>query len=439
MNIFLWCGGVCVVFKVLEEVDSFISTGVPYETRVVKENVFDVFIEKGSVFKNKDMLLNSFVPDDILHRDEEINQISTILAPALRGYKPNNIFIYGGVGTGKTITTRFVLSQLNQALGSAKKPAVKVIYINCRMKNVADTEYRLISQLLKEFGVHVPDTGISTNTLYRRFFEEIASYKGVIVIALDEIDTIFRKIGDEFLYNLTRINSELENAKISIIGITNDLSFYDNLDMRVKSSLGEETLIFRPYNAVQLHDILLERARAGFYDIPDECVINKCAAIAAQEHGDARRALDLLRVAAEISERSAATGICEHHIDMAQEKIELDHITETIRTQPKHSLAVLYAAIKITEENSKNNNWADKRILTGDVYDIYKKICDFNHMRPLTQRRISDLIGELDMMGVFNTRVVSKGRYGRTKMISIAVPKNALLKINNIMKERFYS
>ncbi|MBI5061621.1 MAG: orc1/cdc6 family replication initiation protein [Candidatus Aenigmarchaeota archaeon] len=419
----------------MEDIDSFVSTGTPYETKVPRENVFNVFMGKKSIFKDKDMLASSFMPDDILHRDDEITQISSVLAPAIRGYKPNNLFIYGNVGTGKTITTRFVLTQLSHVSGCGH--GIKVVYVNCRMKNVADTEYRLVAQLLKEFGVYVPDTGISTNTLYKRFFEEVELYKGIIIIALDEIDTIFKKIGDDFLYNLTRIGSELEHAKIAIIGITNDLSFYDGLDTRVKSSLGEDTIIFKPYNALQLHDILIDRAKAGLYNLPDEGVINKCAAIAAQEHGDARRALDLLRVAAEISERHGDEWVEENHVDMAQEKIELDHIIETVRSQPKHSLALIHSVIKMNEENAKKNGWADRRLLTGDIYDKYKKICDAHAMRPLTQRRVSDLIGELDMMGILNTRVVSKGRYGRTRVISLAIPNNLMARVNNIINERF--
>jgi len=108
-----------------------------------------------------------------------------------------------------------------------------------------------------------------------------------------------------FLYNLTRLNSELSQSQISIVGISNNLTFLDELDPRVRSSLSEEEIVFPPYNAVQLQEILRKRAKEVFREgvIRDEDVITKCAAFAAREHGDARRALDLLRVSGELAER----------------------------------------------------------------------------------------------------------------------------------------
>jgi len=437
-----------MVFKPTNDLDTYISHENTCETGVVRSNIFMNYIQNGPIIKNKDSLVSSFVPDEIIHRDEEIAQISSVLAPSLRGYQPNNLFIYGTVGTGKTITMKFILSELIRT-ANQNGGGVKPIYINCKMKRVADTEYRLIAQLLKEMGVYVPDTGISTNILYKRFFEEIeASKDSIFIIVLDEIDALFKKIGDEFLYNLTRSSSELENTKISIVGITNDLSFYDRLDVRVKSSLGEEEIVFKPYNALQLRDILLGRCITGFSAMPEGGVINKVAAMAAHEHGDARRALDLLRVAAEIAERFNDTMIEERHVDMAQDKLDLDKTVETVRSQPRHSQAVLYAMIKLHEEGkNKNSNrvqvqgngvhWADKRLLTGDVYDRYKSICNAHKMPTLTQRRVSDLIGELDMLGIINARVISKGRYGRTRQITLALSDSVLRKTTNLLKERF--
>lgn len=403
----------------------------------LSQNIFSEYVEKPSLFNNKRTLTASFIPSKIPHRNNEITQLTSTLAPALKGYHVNNVFIYGTCGTGKTICSKFVISQLEEIARKGSKP-IKTIYINCKMKKVADTEYRLFAQLLKELGETVPDTGLPTDVLYRKFFEKIDHEKQSTIIILDEIDTLFRKVGDDFLYNLTRINSELENAKISIIGITNDLSFRDSLDLRVKSSLSEEELLFKPYNAPQLKNILEERIGEGFCNgAVDETVLNKCAALAAQEHGDARRALDLLRVAGEIAERSGRLKITEEHVDLAEEKIDMDRITETVKTQPKQSQAVLYAIIKLRNEANKDERWVDKRMLTGDVFSIYKQLCSNNNLKPLTQRRISDLISELDMLGIISTKVISKGRYGRTRDISIAVNENALEKISKFLAERF--
>lgn len=400
-------------------------------------NMFVQYLEQEDIFNDKKILSSSFIPQKISHRDKELQQIGSMLAPVLRGYHPNNIFIYGTCGTGKTICTKFVINQLQEAVRQSGK-VLRSVYINCKMKKVADTEYRLFAQLLKELGEVVPDTGLPTDVIYRRFFERVDSKSSTLIVVLDEIDTLVKKVGDDFLYNLTRINQELKKSHITIIGITNDLSMRDTLDLRVKSSLSDEEILFRPYNAVQLKDILSERAEEGFKNgVVSDTVLSKCAALAAQEHGDARRALDMLRVAGELVERAGESVIAERHIDMAQQKLDVDRILETVRGQPGQSQAVLYSIIKLHERAKSQNVWADRRLLTGDVFNTYAVICKTNDMKPLTQRRVSDLIGELDMLGIITARVISKGRYGRTRDISLAVKDDLLARMITLLHERF--
>ncbi len=399
----------------------------------MENNIFSEYINKQTLFLDKTALTSSFIPNKISHRDDELQQLSAILAPIIKGYAPNNIFVYGTCGTGKTICIKFVMRHLSEI-----EKNIKIVYVNCKMKRVADTEYRLFARLLKEMGVVVPDTGLPTDVLYRRFFDVADEQKTHILLILDEVDTIVRKIGDEFLYNLTRAASELTNSSINIIGITNDTSFMENLDMRVKSSLSQEEVIFKPYNAVQLYSILAERIEYGFRQgVVDEAAIRKCAAIAAQEHGDARRALDLLRVAGELAERVGENIVKEHHVDAAQQKLDVDKISETIKAQPLHSQAVLYSIITLTEKSRTANNWLDTRILTGDVYTTYSQICMSNNTAPLTQRRVSDLIGELDMLGIINAKIISKGRHGRTREIMLASNGTSVDKLKTLLVENF--
>lgn len=399
------------------------------------QNIFFQYINKPTIFNNKKVLTPSFLPNKISYRDKEIQQLTQILAPLLRGYNISNVFIYGTCGTGKTICTRFVLKQLLEVSGIRKTTP---LYINCKMKKVSDTEYRMLAQMLRELGEVIPDTGLPTDVLYKRFFEKIDRTHQNVVIILDEIDTLFRKIGDEFIYNLTRINNELKNSHISIIGITNDLSFRESLDQRVKSSLGEEEILFRPYNALQLKQILAERITDGFEDnVVSETVLNKCAALAAQEHGDARRALDLLRVSGEIAERIGDTILSEEHVDIAQQKIDSDRIIETIQSQPRHSQALLHAIISLSDSRQGKDGWSDKRLLTGNVFGKYETLCRTTGMKPLTHRRVSDLIGELDMLGIISANIISKGRHGRTREMSLLINEPVLSRVRAMMAAVF--
>lgn len=394
----------------------------------VVQTIFQEFIKKKNlIFKDRNTLTSQFTPETIPHREKQINTLASILAPALKGERPSNVFIYGMTGTGKTLVSKYVGNELEKASSNTSN-LIKVIYINCKMKKVADTEYRLVAELSRMFGKEVPITGLPTEYVYRIFFEALDSKKWVVVIILDEIDALVNKMGDNFLYNFTRINQELKNAKVSIIGITNDLHFIDILDPRVKSSLSEEEILFPPYNALELQDILYERAKLSFYpNILSQEVIPKCAALAAQEHGDARRALDLLRVAGEIAERENDSKITEKHIDLALEKIDYERIVEAVKTLPKHSKVVLWAIIDLKEKKQEN-------VQTGDVYAVYEETCKSCALHPLTQRRVSDLISELDMMGIINAKVISLGRYGRTREIKLDVSEKIMEEMKKILK-----
>jgi cell division control protein 6 len=429
------------------------------------QGLFDDLMAGEPIFENKEVLRPSYTPHELPHRTDQINQMATILVSALRGETPSNILIYGKTGTGKTASAKFVSQELESTSQKYDVPC-EVEYINCE---ITDTQYRVLAQLANKFieknrslvgaelerlrdrrsaalgnakaldGTEfdsmgalddriaqleedleemeeVPMTGWPTDRVYSTFFDAIDYHERVIVIMLDEIDKLVEKSGDDTLYNLSRMNSELDNSRISIMGISNDLKFTDFLDPRVKSSLGEEEIVFPPYDANQLRDILQHRSDVAFKaDALTGDVIPLCAAFAAQEHGDARRALDLLRTAGELAERSQADTVEEKHVRQAQDKIELDRVVEVVRTLPTQSKIVLFATI-LLEKNGVHN------INTGEVFNIYKRLCEELDADVLTQRRVTDLISELDMLGIVNAVVVSKGRYGRTKEISLSVP-----------------
>ena len=391
------------------------------------DKIFDSISER-SLFKNKQVLQSNYSPEDILHREKQIKHIASILAPSLLGEKTSNLFVYGVTGTGKTVSVQHVSKELMKRARDSK--ILRIEYLNCKLKKVADTEYRILAELIKKLGGSVPATGLPTDQVYLKFLEILEeSEEKLLILILDEIDHAVKKISDNFLYNFTRLNSELGNIQIIIVGISNDLRFLDGLDPRVRSSLSEEELVFPPYNALQLQDILKKRAEEAFKPgVFSEGVIAKCAAFAAREHGDARRALDLLRVAGEIAERGAEPRIKIKHIDEANDKIERDKILDIIETEPKQFQLVLYSIFRLIEKTKEN-------IFTGDIYAHYQELCKKVKIDALTQRRVSDILAEFDMLGLINARVISKGRQGRTREIKLAIPANILDKGKEILVE----
>jgi cell division control protein 6 len=236
-------------------------------------------------------------------------------------------------------------------------------------------------------------------------------------VVLDEIDALIKDRGDSILYELTRINETLHKSKVSIIGISNDLRLKEFLDPRVFSSLSEEEMVFRPYDASELRNILLERSRISFHEGSlSEAALSVCSALAAAEHGDARRALDLLRVAGEVAERQGAKTITEEHVRDAEKHIDHNRVVEAVKNLTLHSKLVLLSVFHLRKSSAT----------TGEIYDVYTELCGELGAGLLTQRRLGTLVNELDAMGLLNAKVVSMGRYGRTKKIRLEMSRTLI-------------
>ncbi|MFO7990825.1 MAG: ORC1-type DNA replication protein [Thermoplasmata archaeon] len=398
----------------------------------MESNVFSTYIHSKPLFKgDRDILRPSYIPEELPHREEYINELASIMVTALRGNRPSNVLIFGKTGTGKTAVVRYLEreidrlkrekeeSDLNDTFNDFNIHRVEYVYINCE---VVDTHYGVMKNIgnkfMNKWSEQIPFTGWPMEKVYESLKERIDDEPRVVVIILDELDKLVTKSGDTVLYHLSKINSELKQSKVSLIGISNNLRFTEFLDPRVKSRLGEEKMIFPPYNAEQLKDILSERVHKAFesQEIMGDEVLALCAALAAQEHGDARRALDLLRVATEIAERERKTLVNTNHVYKAKNKIEQDCVREAVSTLPTHSKLVMYSILLSSKDGIE-------KLTTGEVYSGYKELCIRSGMDPLTQRRITDLISELDMLGLINARVKSFGRRGRTKEIQPSVPR----------------
>ena len=380
-------------------------------------NIFEKILGQDSLFIDRKAFDHAFEPSNLPHREPEVEALVRNLVDALNGHIPSNMLLYGVPGSGKTVVTRFVLSQLLEK-GKQMGHPVQTYEINCR--NV-DTKYRVVQTLasqLKQRGDYpIPFTGWPTDRVLETLIERMDRAGGVHILVLDEIDNLVARAGSDLLYSLTNLNTILKNARCCIIGISNDLNFTQELDPRVSSRLSQEDVVFHPYGAQEIQDILQERVHMGLkIDSLEGGVIPLCSALAAQEHGDARRALDLLRISVQKAEQRSQTKVDPKHVRLAQSQLEHDQITPVLRTLPLHQKLVLFCII-INEENGLRN------ICTGEIFRTYSQACMKISIEPLTPRRISSLLNELDTLGLIMARNVSKGRGGRSKQVNSAIPK----------------
>jgi len=382
----------------------------------ILDDVFDSFISDANLFKDREVLRHDYLPEKLPHREDQIRLLGETVAPVLKEARCSNIFLYGKTGTGKTAVTKYVLSHLEAKAKEYGAP-VKFCYVNCRMSG---SEYRVFASLSQSVGLVVPFTGLSVGEVFDRFRAGLDRTRTILIVVLDELDALIKDRGDGLLYELTRINETLHKSRVAIIGISNDLRLKEFLDPRVFSSLSEEEIVFRPYDAGELRNILFERSKLSFHEGSlSEAALNICSALAAAEHGDARRALDLLRVAGEVAERQRSKLITEEHVREAERHIEHNRVIDALQNSTLHSKLVLLSVYHLNKPNAT----------TGEIYDVYNELCGELGAGLLTQRRLGSLINELDAMGLLNAKVVSMGRYGRTKKIRLEISRTLIKEV----------
>lgn len=376
------------------------------------ERMLDAAENGVTLIKNRNILHYTYIPNTILHRDSEQEQVTQSLIPILKHSRPSNLLVYGKPGTGKTLVVKKILSKIQLRVEKSKFP-IKLIYANSKEET---TLYGLLVSFGRQLGLNekeLPPTGLAISEVFKRLLKIIDTNQLNAVFVIDEIDYLahlISKTGKDILYQLTRANERLTQGSLTLVGISNDLTFKERLDPRVLSSLGEEEIIFTNYSVAQIRKILEDRIdQALVENAMEEAALNLCAAMAGREHGDARRAIDLLRVASEIAEREQKTSITEEHIRIAGQKIEENKEVTALQSYPLHEKILIIAVMKTSE------------LSTGGIYTAYKNLCKAVRQQELTQRRVTQMLSEIELSGLITGRIIHQGIHGRTKKYKLTI------------------
>ncbi|KZN26156.1 cell division control protein Cdc6 [Haladaptatus sp. R4] len=355
-------------------------------------------------FKNRNVLMEDYTPNTLVGRDDELTEYHSVLQPAINGEQPNNIFLYGKTGVGKTAATRFLLDRLEQN-SVEYNVDIKTAVVNC---DGFDTSYRVAVHLVNKFcppEEQISDTGYSRSQVYDALWNVLDSCGGIFILVLDEVDHLQ---DESILYQLSRAreNRNIESARISVIGISNDLTFRDHLSPKTRSSLCERSISFSTYDANELQEVLRQRETAAFTDgALEDDVIPLCAAYGAQESGDARKALDLLLQAGDLARKEDAEIVTEDHVRRGRDELEEEEVAVGIVSLNQHEQLVLYA-LTTFEANEETP------IRTRSLYERYTTLAEMAAMSPNSSRWMRAQCDTLEMLGLTESNHRNEGLAG---------------------------
>jgi cell division control protein 6 len=401
------------------------------------QHVFEAEFSKPTVFLDRNKIMPHYTPQNLPFREEQQATISGIVAVTLRGQRPDNIFIYGKPGTGKTSTAKHVMDELC-SFAEKKSLKVKHVYVNCRTHN---KKYKVLLKSLREIYPSEPDKafqGYSAAYLYEKLVSFVRDTQTHLIMVLDELDKV-RDL-DDLIYSVTRSNDEIQVGGITVIGISNNLLFKDALDPRTKSSLCQQEMIFPPYNAEQLRTILEQRVQEAFApQAVDSGAISLAAAIAAQESGDARTAIKLLLRAGELADDEKTTQVTDQHVKNARKSVEQEIILEHITVLPEHEKLVLYTIAALTLNRKPLQRLSGEKVegvlYSGEVYEEYERTAKkFKFNDPVSARWYREYINQLEMYGLIVTTASGPGVKGQTRFIKLKVDA---LKIKEVLEKEF--
>jgi len=369
----------------------------------------DRFQNSASIFANEDAVKEDWIPDELPEREDELDELEFAFMPAVRGTTAHNVFIYGKAGQGKTAATEVILCELRDHFAEeGQEDYLTVLNVSC---HDATSSYQVVGELLTivEEDTDTRPKGRSLGHLNKRLFDALDEIGGHIVLVFDEIDNIGND--DKILYQIPRArsNDRLDETRVSIVGISNDLQYRDKLSPKVKDTLCDVEVRFKPYDANQLRTILRQRKEIAFEDgVLEADVVPLCAAYAAQDEGSARQAIKFLHRAGEIANREGTECVTTEHLEEARDSIEQEHVLGALTDLTIHDQITLMALASL-ESDGKTP------VRTKRVYSEYKSIANHIGTDALTSRSVRKRLVNLDTYSLVITNEVSGGSRGGTR------------------------
>ncbi|MEM7821554.1 MAG: AAA family ATPase, partial [Candidatus Aenigmatarchaeota archaeon] len=327
---------------------------------------------ESKIFKNEEVLFPDYLPEFLPYREEQIKEVAKNLIPASEFRKPQNTFIFGPSGIGKTAVAKFIFREFEQYSG------IKTIYINCWDYK---TSISILSKIAIELGAFIQRRGVGKDEIFERMIEACKKSGRAVIVCLDEVDQVVFK-DQEILYDLLRIDQYIKNP-FGLIFISNTPNIFINLDQRIKSSLNLEEIEFKPYRLEEMKKILEERIKFAFHSV-EEGVALIAANHAVNLGGDVRIGLECLLKAGRLAEMKNS------------EKLKVEHIKEVLPSVGKFKPRLIEEWISDAERKILEIVSRKKSFFSGELYSTYRKEVE----NPVSERMFREYVNHLSSLGL---------------------------------------
>lgn len=355
------------------------------------------------IFANEQALRIDYIPDELPEREHELDQLKSAFRPVKNGTAPHNTFIYGKSGQGKTAATYVIVEAYERYFEKYDvDEELTIVHVPCED---ATSSYQVVGEAIVQLKPEVTErpNGYSLGDLNRMMFNAIDEIGGIVVLILDEIDSI--GTDDSIFYQISRAeaNGRIENSKVAVMGISNDFRFREKLSPKAKDTLCKREIHFEPYTSGKLETILRQREEIAFNDgVLEGAVIPLCSAFAAQEHGSARQAIQYLYRAGELAADNGETSVGEHHVREAREQIDKERMVEDLLSMTVQDKMALAGLLRL-------QNREETPARTKDIHREYTKVAEMLGADALSKRRMYDHLQAMATHGFANAKEKNTG------------------------------
>jgi cell division control protein 6 len=388
---------------------------------IIEDEIFST-----SLIKNINVLDFDYVPNKLIHRDEQLRLLAHIFKTTLSRI-PQNVVIKGPVGCGKTVIAKKFCKKLVQ-ITRENGNITEYIHINCRKRS---TDAMVLLGILNHFDSRFPDRGFSVQEMLEVLRKQLKRRDAQLIVVLDEVDALLKKSGTNLIYSLTRFSDEnsIDKIPISLILISQK-EVFPMMDSSSMSTFKRSNLLtLNKYTRKELFDIIQQRISLAFYKgtVHEDCI--DLIADISSEWGDARFAIELLWKAGIAADQNHEQMVIPEHVRVAKAET-YSIITESkLKNLDRHHLITLNAIAK----RLKIDRTA--YVNTGIAEKTYKVLCEEFSEKPRTHTMFWNYLKEIENAGFINIKPSGKGHLGTTQLISLPdIPAEIVEeKINNLL------